>query len=195
MSPFWQPEKKTLLWWTLSLTIGLSILGSGGYWYQQQSAHNQHLEKTLKTLKKRQRSLHQQKEQLIAHYDDYQQFMKQQITGPEKRQHWVTVMKDLRKERLLSLLEYHIELPQEVNTMTPLKVSKTTMVFNVSMWHEEDLTYFIEQLDRRTKSHFILKNCSLKQIKPRITLAIRKNHPGNFSAHCQAEWLSILPPT
>jgi len=195
MSPFWKPEKKTLVWGIMALTLSFGLIGSSGYWYQQQSAHQDQLEKQLKTLKKRQRASQKEQEQFRKYYTDYQQFMQYQITPPEQRQYWVKVMESLRKERLFSLLEYQIELPKTVDNMAPLKVQKTVMTFNISMWHEEDLTYFIEQLRRRTTSHFILKNCTLKQIKPRITLAIRKNHPGNFSAHCRAEWLSILPPT
>jgi len=110
----------------------------------------------------------EEEREIKASLQQYQALAARGIIGEEQRLDWVDTVTAIKNERRLFSIGYSIEPQRELDYpgVSPggnIKFMVSRVKINMQLLHEEDLLNFIDDLNKRGKSHLSVRSCDVQR--------------------------------
>jgi len=134
-----------------------------------------------------------EQEDLQGYYHQYQNLVRQNIIGAEKRLDWIESVEKIRNRLNIFSVRYKLD-PQEtldmVGTDLPgssFDLHRSSMTLGLSLLHEGQLLSFIDALSEDAKGMYLLDSCILT----RNDLIRKLKFTPNLEAECILGWITL----
>lgn len=122
----------------------------------------------------------------------FERLRQQGLLGEARRLHWTSQLDALRERRKLPGLRYEVEPARPLDPaggQGDTAVASTVRI-ELELLHEEDLTGFIEDLQKEASGLTCIRECRLFRRESGQT-----EHFATLRAHCRIEWITFRERT
>ena len=184
-------------WGLLALLLTLAVCGTAAVFSQEFLGHAQSASaaahKQLSDARKNLTAAQDDRANMDAYAEEYEQLLKRNIIGNEQRLDWLDGLETLRKQNVVLGFTYSIA-PQQTYK-PPIALDSGTFILNASemklsldLLHEGQLANFFNALRLNIKGFFLLDGCTLERLDktnaaPGITPQLK--------AECTGVWLTL----
>lgn len=184
------------------ITLGVSIIIAALLYYatdERKTKAEQALQtqqNALNQARQRYQTSGQEKDTIVKYLPLYQDLIKRNFIGEERRIDWIDVMRDINMRYKLFGVSYDIDAIQDYKPAFPLdtgtfKLHRSVMKINIAMLHEGDLLTLFQSRPAKNTTPSMLRDCTIT----RVGGGGRGKFLPNLNTNCEIDWLTITEPS